>query len=305
LPSGRWALFKTAAACGEGKPGSLSEFLASLGGGSRLDLTLTLTLLLLLLHSGDALRVKVPMTILVVAAFAFPRLRKNPRFWFLLAATLLFASWRDWSRLDNHKYLLAYWCIAVCCALHTSDPENSMGTSARLLIGLSFLFAVFWKVHSGDYANGTFFQYALLTDNRFNGIARAFGRVGDDTRALNSAALAALTSYDSLLDAVQFHCPRPVEYLARLMTWWVLGVETLIAWAFLMPAEGSRRRWRDLLLLLFLLTTYGVAPVIGYGWLRAILGLAQVDRGARALPFLYVGTILLLQVYRFPWQSAL
>jgi hypothetical protein len=45
---------------------------------------------------------------------------------------------------------------------------------------------------------------------------------------------------------------------------------------------------RHLLLLAFCLTTYAIAPVAGFGWLLAILGLSQCPDEWRALRSAYV-----------------
>jgi hypothetical protein len=56
-------------------------------------------------------------------------------------------------------------------------------------------------------------------------------------------------------------------------------------------------------LLLFLFTTYVFAPVIGFGWVLAIMGIAQTDSRRAGIPGLYVVVFLLLQMYRIPWAK--
>lgn len=52
--------------------------------------------------------------------------------------------------------------------------------------------------------------------------------------------------------------------------------------------------------------TYAFAPVAGFGWLLAAMGLAQCGVGARALRRLYVGAFMLVLVYaEVPWASLL
>ncbi len=58
---------------------------------------------------------------------------------------------------------------------------------------------------------------------------------------------------------------------------------------------------RDAWLLIFLFFTYLVAPVIGFGWVLAIMGIAQTGIQHTRLRALYVFAFLYLQVYRVPW----
>jgi hypothetical protein len=47
------------------------------------------------------------------------------------------------------------------------------------------------------------------------------------------------------------------------MTRWTVGIEAAIALAFAMPGGKSTRRFRNALLLVYLPTTYAIAPVVG------------------------------------------
>jgi hypothetical protein len=281
------------------------EFLSEFRKLRKFDLCITLTLVLLLLYPGDSLRVRVPMTILALVALLFPHFQRQARYWCVVAVTFVLASLGGWFQLDNHKYLLAYWCIAVFCALQTHDPEGTLKTNSRLLVGLCFATAVLWKLSVSDYLDGTFFEYSLLTDKRFQGVATALGGITDPMRNVNNAALAALTNYDSRLDTVQLHATQSIRSLAQFMTRWTIGIETLIAVSFLLPRRVALARWRDYFLIAFLITTYAVAPVVGFGWLLAIMGLAQTDEQAEPVQLLYVAAIICLQIYRLPWQSML
>src|SRR5712691_9563555 len=113
-----------------------------------------MTLLLLLLYSSELWHVRLAATILAVLAFLFRSLRQSAKFWFIVTATVVIGNSQHWTQLDNHKYLLGYWCFAFFCALQTDEPNRSLARAARCLIGLSFLFAFFWKVTSGDYLDG-------------------------------------------------------------------------------------------------------------------------------------------------------
>jgi hypothetical protein len=59
------------------------------------------------------------------------------------------------------------------------------------------------------------------------------------------------------------------------MTWWTLFIEAWIAVAFLLPDRTRVGRLRDLPLLGFVLTTYAIATVQGFGYLLLAMALCQ------------------------------
>lgn len=277
---------------------SKGDFLKNVEKIDKLDVCLILTLFLLVTYGGQASRVSVPVTILTVPALVFADLRKSPKFWFALAVTFIFANSPDWYRLDNHKFLLAYWCVAIFCSLSTRFPDRALAVNGRVLIGLTFLFAVAWKLISSDYQSGSFFEYSLMLDNRFAGVSELLGGMTEEMREFNHAAREALLSYDSELTAVQLRGTSALQTLAWRITWWTLGIESLIAICFLLPPRTVIGSARDLILLVFLFSTYSLAPVVGFGWLLAIMGLAQARQSAHGVWILYVVAMLTVQASR-------
>ncbi|QSQ12351.1 hypothetical protein [Myxococcus landrumensis] len=280
------------------------ELLASLH-VDRFELCATMSLLLLMLYSSGALRVRIPLTLVAVLGLLLPRLKREPMLWFIAFVITLVGTFQERFEADNHKYLLSYWCLALFCAACAREPERVLAVSARALVGGCFAFAVFWKLISEDYLDGSFFRYALLQDPRFQTVGQGVGQVTDAMAELNTAALHALTNYDSTLGSVQLVSTPAVDGLATLMTRWTLGIELAVSLAFLVPMRGAVARSRDVLLLVFVLSTYALAPVLGFGWVLLIMGLAQCEEDSRLFPVLYLLAFVCLQVYRFPWGSLL
>ncbi|MEM7394188.1 MAG: hypothetical protein AAF492_17760, partial [Verrucomicrobiota bacterium] len=147
-------------------PGSRNPFKAAYAYVVRmdlLDLTLTFTLLLLLFHSGSFWYLKHPIRLLCMAGLVFRPIARNPTFWFCICCFLVVANIHFWYKIDNHKYLMTYWCLGVFFCLETRNPLKNLAFNGRLLIGLCFLFATFWKSIVPDFRDGTFFYYTLLT----------------------------------------------------------------------------------------------------------------------------------------------
>jgi hypothetical protein len=266
------------------------------------ELISVLSLFLLMLYGGDYWYLRVPLTIVAIAAMMHPPLRRAPETWFCLSAILLVGNLTNWYVIDNHKYLITYWCLAVSIAHCTANPQQTLARSARLLIGLAFLFAVFWKAVSPDYPDGAFFHQTLLTDRRFTILARLAGLSRLMTEN-NARLVDSLTGFDAALTTVALHSNAMVATVARFMTWWTLAIEAVTAAAFLVPTDWRLARYRDPVLILFLLSTYSLAPVIGFGWVLAIMGAAQASDRPRFARLGYVAALFMLQVYRVPWKS--
>lgn len=275
------------------------------GTSNRLDLYAIMTLLLLLVYPSSFWYVRIPLTVLCVSAFVFSALRFDPRFWFVTAMVVMAGNYQNWFMVDNHKYLLGYWCLALFCCLLTELPEKTLATIARKLIAFSFLFAVFWKIASRDFLNSTFFHYALLLDDRFSGVSELLGGMTNELMDANRTAYRALINFDSRIDAVQLLFTKGITYLARIVTWWTLIIELVVAVSFLWPLGKSISRWRDFFLLIFILSTYSVAPVLGFGWTLIIMGLVQCENRYRYVRWLYMAAFVVLQIYNLPFRAIL
>lgn len=280
------------------KPGSL--FAAE----NRLHLSLVLTLLLLLLYGHSSWYVNLPLSILAIAALVFPILSSVPATWAVATMIIFLGSLGGWYAIDNHKYLLGYWTLALTWCLGGGDPLRDLARSARWLIGLVFALAVLQKTLSGDYLDGRFMYYELLLDQRFAGLARHLGGLPDHVLELNHAAREALVNYASDLASVQLQGRRSLEWLAAILTWWVYAIEAGLAIAFLSRHPRWLHERRDWILLAFLSTTYLFATVIGFGWVLAIMGIAQTEDEDHALRGLYLAAFLLLQAYQVRWSEA-
>jgi hypothetical protein len=270
------------------------------------DPVLTLTAIVLLLR---------PLDVWWVAAFVLPAaclsllsrtVRRAPLTWILLA---LFVGARIvvlWPLSDNHIYLLAYWCLAIGLALSSTAPAATLSASSRWLLGGAFGMAILWKaVLSPDYVDGRFFRVTLLTDQRFADAALVFGGLSRDQMAQNRAFLDPLPNGAELLSPPPFVEPPRLRAFAAITTWSGLILEGLIALTCLIPLRRLDIA-RHVLLLAFCVTTYALAPVAGFGWLIATMGLAQCRPRQRLLLGAYVAVFILILMYsEVPWAGVL
>src|SRR5262249_31559916 len=160
--------------------------------------------------------------------------------------------------------------------------------SARLLIGLAFLFAVLWKaVLSPDYLDGRFFRVTLMMDDRFAGAVMLITGLSAEQLRQNRKYLEPLPEGAELLHPPPFVEPRAFRWLANAATYGTLALEAAIALFYLFSRRARFETARHLLLLTFCLVTYAFAPVAGFGWLLLVLGLAQCLPEQRLLRFAY------------------
>jgi hypothetical protein len=270
------------------------------------DPVLTLTAIVLLLR---------PLDVWWVAAFVVPAaclsllsrtVRRAPLTWILVA---LFVGARIvalWPLSDNHIYLLAYWCLAIGLALSSAAPAATLSASSRWLLAGAFGMAILWKaVLSPDYVDGRFIRVTLLTDQRFADAALVFGGLSRDQMAQNRAFLDPLPNGAELLSPPPFVEPPRLRAFAAITTWSGLILEGLIALTCLIPLRRLDIA-RHVLLLAFCVTTYALAPVAGFGWLIATMGLAQCRPRQRLLLGAYVAVFILILMYsEVPWAGVL
>jgi hypothetical protein len=251
---------------------------------------------------------RVPLFAAAGAALLVPAALRSRALWLLLTALASGPLVWGWPFPDNHDYLTALFCLAVACALASDAPGRALARSARGLVGVTFAFAILWKVAlSPDFLDGTFFRVTLLTDHRFENLAVLLGGMTWTQWESNSAAIDAFLAGEAAAwPAAGFVEPPRLVLLAQAATAYTVLLEAWVAVAFLAPRGARLARSRDAALLLFLVTTYPFATVRGFGWILATLGLAQCAPSSRATRLAYLASAALIEVYRsVPWDDAL
>ena len=271
------------------------------------DPVLTLTAIILLLRPLDVWWVSPFVLAAACLSLVARPVRRAPVTWLLVAALVAVRIAAVWPLADNHIYLLAYWCLAIGLALSSAGSAATLASSSRWLLGAAFAFAVLWKaVLSPDFVDGRFFRVTLLTDERFADASLVFGGLSREQMAANRAFLEPLPQGAALLNPPAFVEPPRLRAFAASATWGWLGLEALVALLSLMPAGKRITAARHAALLTFCATTYALAPVAGFGWLLATMGLAQCRTDQRALRGAYVALFVLILLYsEIPWTGVL
>lgn len=269
--------------------------------GESADLIVRLSLLLLLVYPPGAWYARIPLALIAVIGIVWPRWSHHWAFWASATGFVALANGLGWYAADNHKYLLAYWCLTLTCAFLAREPLAVLSVSARWLVGLVFALSVAWKLAAGDFVDGSFFEYTLLMDPRFEPISRLLCGYSEGMAQFNQLARKALVSWDSSLSTVQLVGAHQVRFLAAVLAVWTLVVEGLIAVLFLVPRTRLGSALANALLIAFSASTYLIAHVVGFGSTLAVLGAAYASTQSRWWLRAHVALFIVMQIYRLPW----
>ena len=251
---------------------------------------------------------EIPFQLLFVAFLLVPRLRTQAIFWFLIACFSGAALWLDWRSADNHKYLLFYWLVTVFLVCKQGEQERPLMVKkvARYLLCFTMTLAVAQKSLSPDYLSGDFFQFVLMTDERFSAMVALFCGIAPEVLEANRVL------YRQASDPVNLNATFPLLFrneklvlLAGVMTWLNYLIEAAIAVLVLLPLSVRWSIIMHLLLIGFIAAVYAVAPVLGFGWLLVIWGYCLAPNELVTLRLSYIALFLLLCVYEAPWLSLL
>ena len=275
-----------------------------------LPLVTALMLVTILMWADLSTAVILPIYALATLGLVIPRWGADPRLWLLLTALLAISVAVNWHPLDNHQFLFVYIALLLFLVHHVEQEPRQitvLAEGSRLLLGAVMTLAVVWKLLTPDYLDGRFFHFTILVHGALQTIPTAAGDLAAHGAAANQDHLQWLHhSYLStdLATAIELEGTPTTAFLAQILTWWTIGIEALIALLFLWPSRFGGQKapifyGRHLALFLFLLTTYPLAPILGFGWALVILALGDCARRHTLLRPIYVTTafVLLLAGY--------
>lgn len=256
----------------------------------RWNICLVLSLILVLLNGPDAWFMRGPSLGLAILALVAGPLRTSAKTWFALAILIGSGVIYDWASADNHKWLIAYWMIALACACWAKqDRLEVLHCNGRYLLILVMGLAAFYKAATPSYIRGDFFEFTLLTDERFQGFTILLTDLNSWHLEENRRHLLDLLhgpEWDLLPRSL--HRTESVRWLAWFLTWWTVIIEGSIAVLFALPEKMRWHSLRHYLLLIFAVSTYLVAPIEGFGCMLMLLGMSQCLERDRCFFISYV-----------------
>lgn len=245
------------------------------------ELVSTLTIIIGVIYFADDPLYKVGMAVFAVASVVYAPIKNSFLFWMALAAFLAFMVALSWETTTSDLYLYLYWCIALAVTRLSSNPKGTLAVVARYMIALIFLFSFFWKIISPDFATGNFFRFSFALDARLAPVAILLTPMTIQDFLRNRE----LASFRNLVqgDKVKLFESSQVRVLSRILAVTTLVIELLVGLAFV-TSWRKFKLFKDGLLLLFLLTTFAVAPITRFGVLLACIGFSQAeDRDYKSL----------------------
>jgi hypothetical protein len=235
-----------------------------------------------------------------------PRLLRRPEFWLALAVAGTFGIILHWEVTDNHKYLLVYWLWVLFFAHLFISPEQQERTircNARFFLCLIFLVASAQKLSSPSYRSGEMFEHLLYVDSRF----AAFGKlVGVDPSVPDAVKkrIAFFRSPFAQVEGNELEIPGSdrARAAALVLTGWDVSLQLSIG-ALLLLRRPMTDKFAHILLLFFIFTTYIPAPVLGFGWILAIMGLTLAKERFPKIAVVYMISFVAILLYQVPWRE--
>jgi len=272
---------------------SLVEFLEAY---PRDILLYRLTLLLLVFYHPPSWVGEVPIRIAVLFMFFSPKLSRNRWLWLIVFVGFSIYTARYWYNIDNHKYLINYWVGACFISTLFKDRIQILKINAHLLIVLTFIFALFWKLTSPDFLNGDFMQYNLLTDSRMQYINTALVGITPEQFLDKKLLMQYLSIAPNLETKVTLDSAPRLHVVALVLTYLTLAIEMMVLFTFSLKRFPVFQKIKDYSLQFFILTLYPLIPVTGFGLILSILGMAQLDQGEKKKFGLYFFAIIVMQL---------
>lgn len=227
--------------------------------------------LLMALHWGVML---APGAVVLVLAVARADLVSRPVVWWAMAAVWFTALAIAQNRMEDHVHLFTSWLVALAIALSRADLEDvvrSAAWHARLLIGIAFAAAVGWKLFFGEFATGMTLRLFLVTDARFEPLARALG-LGADRLHTDREHVSALL--DGSITTVPLGDHTEAMWRLTVIAVSTLLLEVVVAVSHLAPDRSRLAGLRLPSVAVFGVTTYAIVPVLPFAALLGVLALA-------------------------------
>ena len=266
-------------------------------------LVLRLTVILLLLHGSHSWTLDVPLRIICGIMLLSQTLIKNSTMWLILCSFLIIGNGLDWNWIDNHKYLITYWCMACTISVISKDIMKVLSWNARHLLGLVFFFAFIWKLIAGQYINGSFLHFVFMTDSRVEVAASFFGNLESSILPINRLLISALKDIPNSGIHITLETSTSLKSISLIASYWTLFIEGVLVLMFMLPSRFRLTKARDLFLILFIGTTYILLPVTGFAFILGVMGFAQCTRSHRATQIGYLSILVVIQLTRIPWQK--
>ncbi len=271
---------------------------------------LQVLLVIFLIFMNDNGYLSIFMPVILFPGILFRELRSNKFYWtFILLFGVTFYLILDLvGYVPNHKHIFAYVTLAVTVSLFLYNKSHGLSldflkSQSQIIIGLCFLFATIGKFLAPEFLSSLFFDFTNTTDPRFFGSTSTIGHVDINLLKENEATFTSFLKSNNPNENFVLHGADSIKGFSRFLTYWTISIEGLIGISFLIPQKFRLSEYRNLFLVLFILTTYPIATVTGFAIILAFMGFVQSleDRKLTVYSVFYLGVLLLLPLNSFPF----
>ncbi len=258
-------------------------------------LSLAMTLVIVLTGSPSRMPAMTPLIALI--GLVVPGMARNRWFWLALFSLFIVSPIaRPWVQLDNHNWLQVYWLAAIVLSRFAVKPDATLRVSARFLIGFAFLFAVTWKLLAPEFITGAFFDFTFGTDRRLGDVAVTFGLQESGLTGSNQRLITAWRAPGTTPVAEAIELSPIIVAITPWLAWGTVLLEGAVAVTYLAPLPERWRWLRDATILLFVATTYPLAPVTGFGLLVLTMAVMVSQLKPRPRTVLYVAAVVFVSL---------
>lgn len=262
-----------------------------------------LTLLMFVLYGPFNWFATPVYQIILLLSLIFPKVITSPITWVSIALVTGLSNFATWTSTDNHMWVMLYWSLSffIATVIYAKSREKArmlLRHNAIFMLVVIMGFSVVQKILSGDYLNGAFFEFALLTDHRFFLLSHYIGGLPVSDFYSNIQMFQRDISTEFVLVGTA-----TISKLALLVTYFVLIIEALIAGLLLLKKQKYQTA-AHICNFIFIAGVYIFAPVYAFGFLISILGISALKGNSPRFTLIYIVLIMLIILYdKVPWFS--
>jgi len=239
--------------------------------------------------------------VLVFIVLCWPYVVNKPWFWSVLLLLQSVDLYFSWLSKANHGWVMWYWCIAMFIAVIQSDKKiefQVIQNSARWLLIIVMLAAVYYKGISPEYMNGDFFEFNLASNMNMVPFVAIISDLSYSELISNARATSDVVG-ELRTENTELKTSWVLHYIAIVTTWWVLLIELVIG-ALLLFYKKIADWWAHVMHAWFIVGAYAAAPIVGFGWILIVLGYALAWDQSKSIRQMYFALAILMLIYTLP-----
>ena len=209
--------------------------------------------------------------------------------------------------MPNHNHIYAYVTIIISLTFFINSKAqhlNFLKIQAKYIIGLCFLFAVIGKFLAPEFLDGSFFDFTNTARFQFFGFSSIVGGIDKGLLQENHNNLYALLATNNTSNFFILNEADKMKNISLFLTYWTILIESLIAISFCLPSRFLLTKYRNVFLLIFIVSTYPIATVVEFGVIVTLLGFIQSlkNNSFGRYSWVYLVIFFILPINNYPFS---